>query len=206
MKKTVLTAIVISALVLSIAGCSNNTGSDVSDSSSSASTSSGATSAPESGSDTSEPASSAPETGEPETSAPAETGDAQPESGRAAVLGAAALNADEWPSLDMISDPAIIESYFGFNADDTEDYYLAIPMVSANMEEIIVVKPKAGSEETVKTAIFDHITNVTENMFLYPGQEEIAAGAVSGETPDGYIYGIVHKNGADIAQTMLAAE
>lgn len=202
MKKTVLTAIVMSALMLSIAGCSNNTSSD---SSSSASATSGATSSPESGSDTSEPA-SAPETSEPETSAPAETGDAQPESGRAAVLGAAALNADEWPSLDMISDPAIIEAYFGFNADDTEDYYLAIPLVSANMEEIIVVKPKAGSEEAVKTAIFDHITNVTENMFLYPGQEEIAAGAVTGETPDGYIYGIVHKNGADIAQTMLAAE
>ena len=203
MKKTVLTAIVMSALMLSIAGCSNNTSSD---SSSSASATSGATSSPELGSDTSEPASSAPETSEPETSAPAETGDAQPESGRAAVLGAAALNADEWPSLDMISDPAIIEAYFGFNADDTEDYYLAIPLVSANMEEIIVVKPKAGSEEAVKTAIFDHITNVTENMFLYPGQEEIAAGAVTGETPDGYIYGIVHKNGADIAQTMLAAE
>ena len=193
MKKTVLTAIVMSALMLSIAGCSNNTSSD---SSSSASATSGATSSPESGSDTSEPASSA----------PAETGDAQPESGRAAVLGAAALNADEWPSLDMISDPAIIEAYFGFNADDTEDYYLAIPLVSANMEEIIVVKPKAGSEEAVKTAIFDHITNVTDDMFLYPGQEEIAAGAVTGETPDGYIYGIVHKNGADIAQTMLAAE
>lgn len=202
MKKTVLTAIVMSALMLSIAGCSNNTSSD---SSSSASATSGATSSPESGSDTSEPA-SAPETSEPETSAPAETGDAQPESGRAEVLGAAALNADEWPSLDMISDPAIIEAYFGFNADDTEDYYLAIPLVSANMEEIIVVKPKAGSEEAVKTAIFDHITNVTDDMFLYPGQEEIAAGAVTGETPDGYIYGIVHKNGADIAQTMLAAE
>lgn len=204
MKKTVLTALVLSALMLSIAGCSNNTGSDSSDSSSSASTTSEATSAPESGAETS--GSSAPETSEPETSAPAETGDAQPESGRAAVLGAAALNADEWPDLDMINDAAIIESYFGFNADDAEDYYLAIPMISANMEEIIVVKPKAGSEEAVKTAIFDHITNVTENMFLYPGQEEIAAGAVSGETPDGYIYGIVHKNGADIAQTMLSAE
>lgn len=204
MKKTVLTALVLSALMLSIAGCSNNTSSDSSDSSSSASTTSEATSAPESDSETS--AASTPETSEPETSAPAETGDAQPESGRAAVLGAAALNADEWPDLDMINDAAIIESYFGFNADDTEDYYLAIPMISANMEEIIVVKPKAGSEEAVKTAIFDHITNVTENMFLYPGQEEIAAGAVSGETPDGYIYGIVHKNGADIAQAMLSAE
>lgn len=187
MKKTVVTAIVFCALTLSLAGCGAKNNSSSSDNSAT----SGATSAPELDS---------------ETSASAETDESQPESGKADILGAAAINAAEWPELDIISDPEVIEAYFGFNTDDAEDYYLAMPMISANVEEIVVVKPKAGSEEVILSAVEDHISSITENMFLYPGQEEIAAGAVTGVTADGYCYGIIHKNGEAIAQAINAAE
>lgn len=196
MKKTILTAIVFCALTLSLAGCGAKNNSSSSDSSAT----SGATSAPEFDSETSAPESDS------ESSASAETAESQPDSGKADILGAAALNADEWPELDIISDPEVIEAYFGFKIDDAEDYYLAMPMISANVEEIVVVKPKAGSEEVIRAAVEDHISNVTENMFLYPGQEEIAAGAVTGVTADGYCYGIIHKNGEGIAQAINAAE
>lgn len=224
MKKTILTALILSALTLSLTACGSNDNSSVStDGNNSTSSSSdvqdsGNESNAEGdsiveGDSIADGESNTDSESNSETNSSAEQddnaeSDAQTEekSSKAGILGAAAINTNEWPGLDMITDAEIIEAFFGFSADHAEDYYLAVPALSANIEEIVIVKPAAGYEEEIKTALDNHLAYKTDAMNIYPSQEEIAAGAVSGETDDGYYYVIIHKDGAEIEQTMLTAE
>lgn len=217
MKKKILAALILSALTLSFAGCSGSDNSsnstDVNNSTSSSSdvqdsenesnteSDSGAESDSIADSESDSDTNSSAEEDNADSDAPTEES-----SSKAGILGAAAINANEWPGLDMITDAEIIEAFFGFPADHAEDYYLAIPALSANIEEIVIVKPAAGYEDEIKTALENHLSIKTDAMNIYPSQEEIAAGAVSGTTDDGYCYVIIHKDGAAIEQTMLAAE
>ena len=55
--------------------------------------------------------------------------------------------------------------------------------------------------------MFDaHFEYIKNDAAFYPDQEPSAAGTVNGTTEDGYLYIIVHENGADIASAMLSAE
>lgn len=86
-----------------------------------------------------------------------------------------------------------------FNFDDCEDYVLAAPMMSASLKRFIIVKPKAGKEDAVKTALSQYAeTAKVADPTEYPSWEEERAGTKFGETNDGYFYVVVAAEGADM--------
>lgn len=211
MKKFITMAVVLTMLA-AFTGCSNNNNS-VSDSSS---TSSEATSSAESEStpaeddstvsDSSDAAEDSSDVSDEESSDVSDDNAGETEEGKAAKYAEAALTVGEWPGLESLTDADIIETLTGINVSDTEDYYFGYPATSANCEEIVVVKPVAGSEDTVKEALDNHFSIVTDPMNIYPSQEETVAGAVTGTTADGYYYLIVNKSGSDCADALNALE
>lgn len=215
MKKFITMAVVLTMLA-AFTGCSNNNNS-VSDSSSASSdvvssTESESTPAEDSSadsdiSDITEDSSDVSEDESSDTSDDtSDDNNGETTEGKAAKYAEAALTAGTWPGLESLTDAALVESLTGINTADAEDFYVGLPATSANCEEIIVIKPVAGSEDTVKAALDNHMAIVTDPMNVYPSQEETIAGAVSGTTADGYYYLIVNKSGSDCADALNALE
>lgn len=211
MKKFITMAAVI-AMLAAFAGCSNNNNS-VSDSSTvsseaTSSTVSESTPAEDDNaeSDISDITDESSDSADSESSDTAEDNNGETSEGKAAKYAEAALTVGEWPGLESLTDADLIESITGINVSDAEDFYAGLPATSANCEEIIVIKPAAGSEDTVKAAIDNHMAIVTDPMNIYPSQAETVAGAVSGTTADGYYYLIINKSGSDCADALNALE
>ena len=209
MKKIILSAILCGSLVLSLSGCGNRN-NDNSDSSS-------GVSSEESSSEQSSSESSSENSGESSSeNSGAGTGNeggvdnsalSFPDN-RAGRMAAAALRTDVWPAMDVVSEVDEIGAMFStdegevFNLDDLEEYCFCTNVMSAQLNRVIVVKPMNGREGAVEDAINTYLNYSQTGAAFYPAQEESAAGAVSGKTPDNYIYLIVHKNGAAIADAI----
>ena len=121
-------------------------------------------------------------------------------------LAERALNADEWPGMDFLTTQEYVSALFSDKIilDDLEDYAFASNVISAQLNKILIVKPRADRAEAVEAAMDEYFEYVTTEGAFYPQQEASAAGSVMGKTSDGYIYMIVHENGAKIADEMLA--
>ncbi len=89
------------------------------------------------------------------------------------------------------------------NLEDCEDYIMAVPMISAQLKQIVIVKPKAGKEEAVKSALnqFADFAKQPQPM-EYPTWEEERAGTHFGETDDGCCYVVVAVEGADMGSAI----
>lgn len=120
----------------------------------------------------------------------------------AADLGYAAANCLEWVSMQQVTDADNAMTMFGIDTSLCEQYYLAAAMMSAHLNEIIIVKPKAGSEPAVQAQLDEHFNYIRESAAFYPAQQISAEGAVKGKTADGYSYIIVHQIGQEIADVM----
>lgn len=120
-------------------------------------------------------------------------------------MAKAALEADTWPDMQTIDDAEIIESLFGLQIGLCEDFYVSNQLVSAQLNEIVFVKPIYDSEDTVKAQLEQHLQYVQENAAFYPDQQPSADGAVMGTFANGYMYLIVHENGAEIASAVESA-
>ncbi len=84
-------------------------------------------------------------------------------------------------------------------AADLEDMIIATPMMSAQLKQIIIVKPAAGKEEAVKSAISAFAETAKQpNPMEYPAWEAERAGTATGETANGYLYVVVAAEGADM--------
>ena len=208
MKKFILSAILCGSLMLTLSGCGNRNNSD----------SSSGVSSEESSSEQSSSESSSENSGESssENSGAAGTGNeggvdnsalSFPDN-RAGRMAAAALRTDVWPAMDVVSEVDMIGAMFStdegevFNLDDLEEYCFCTNVMSAQLNRVIVVKPVNGREGAVEDAINTYLNYSQTGAAFYPAQEESAAGAVSGKTPDNYIYLIVHKNGGAIADAI----
>lgn len=206
MKKIILSVILCGSLALTLAGCGNNNGgSDMSsgesteESSTSESSSESSSSSLESSSDINDLDNSNPIVDNSGLDYP---------DNRAGRMAAAALNTDEWPYMQVVSDPELIGTMFStdkgetFNLDDLEEFCFCTNLISAQLNEVIIVKPVNGREGAVQD-VLDSYLNYTQNgAAFYPDQEISAAGAVSGKTADNYMYLIVHENGAAIADAI----
>ena len=110
--------------------------------------------------------------------------------------------------MNIVSDPADLAIFLpDFDVSQCEEHCLIIDMVGINSHELLVAKPKAGSESAVKAAFdarFDFIKD--PSRFLYPAGFESVAGAVQGETDDGYLYIVVHQDGKDIEAAIQSAK
>lgn len=185
MKKFLATAIALAAITAAFTGCSRNNNSSASENSSSAAES-GVTA----------------EAGTSGASGTAENSAA--EARTAADLGTAASSCIDWGDLAQIEDAETINSMLGIDTALCEDYYVATAMMSVHLNEVIVVKPSAGNEEVVQTALDEHFAYIKDGAAFYPAQEKSAAGAVQGKTEDGFYYIIVHEIGSEIADIMTA--
>ncbi len=204
MKKIILSVLLCGSLVLTLAGCGGGNSSDISSDMSSGesteeSSSSESSSENESSADISDDSGSNPIVDNSSLDYP---------DNRAGRMAAAALKTDEWPYMQVVSDPEVIGTMFStdkgvtFNLDDLEEYCFCSNLISAQLNEVIIVKPVNGREGAVQD-VLDSYLNYTQNgAAFYPDQEISAAGAVSGKTADNYMYLIVHENGAAIADAI----
>ena len=181
--KMLFPVIIVSVILL--AGCSNAISSD------SASVSSSTTSSSSISSEsTSQNAS--------DSSSPAES--------KAEVYAQAALSAVEFPKMRKISEPAEIDALFGFDTADFADYSLYTELMGVNLNKVIFVKPADGKHDAVSNALKAYFGKTVESGAYYPAQQDSAAGAQFGETTDGYVFIIFHKNAQTAAEAIAAVE
>ncbi len=177
MKKFLAVMAALAAMTAVLTGCSgNNTGSGSS-----------------SGTQSSTDASAAESTAESAPEASERT---------AEDLTNAVFQCIDWVSSEQITDAEIAETMLGLDLSLLDDYSIFIPMMSVHLDELIVVKPKAGSEEAVDEQLTAHFDYIKDGAAFYPEQEIAAAGAVKGKTDDGFYYIIVNQIGSQIADVM----
>ncbi len=198
MKKFMTMAAIIAALTLTVTGCAG--GNDSSDTATGEAGNSSVvdSSTVEAGGTESDGGNTESDAGESDT-------DTAPEAGAlsAADMAANAFAAGEWPALMEIADAETASMLFGIDLSMVEEYVMYAPMMSAHLNELIIVKPTAGNETAVKEALDAHFAYIKDGAAFYPDQEITAAGSVQGETEDGYLYVIVHDNGAAIESSLL---
>ncbi|MDE7361066.1 MAG: hypothetical protein K2N38_03955 [Oscillospiraceae bacterium] len=228
MKKIVSVLLVSAMLAATLTACDNNSSNDssdngsVSDNSSSSNTDSSADNASSDGNSTedSESASESnpddnivipddPDNPSGEEEGADNSGLEYPDN-KAGQMVKAALAINVWPGMAIVEDQTMVDALFydrGFVVDNYDEYCLTSNFMSGQLNNVLVIKPKAGSEEEVETVFNNYMEalKTDQNLTFYPAQQESAAGAVQGKTDDGYYYLIVHVNGADIESGMLAA-
>lgn len=187
MKKLLATVIALSAITAAFTGCTGN--------SNSSSGSSGESGSSDTGSSVTESGSTS-DAGTSDSSAA--------EARTAADLGMAASTCIDWGDLEQIEDAEIVKSMLGIDLSLCEESYVATAMMNVHLSEVIVLKPSEGNEDTVKSQLDEHFAYIKDGAAFYPEQEISAAGAVQGETEDGFYYIIVHQIGSEIADVMTA--
>lgn len=90
----------------------------------------------------------------------------------------------------------------GVDLNLVDDSSIYLPMMSVHLDELIVVKPAAGHEAEVEKGLSDHLDYIKNGAAFYPDQEISAAGAVMGQTDDGFYYLVVHQIGSEIAEVI----
>lgn len=93
-----------------------------------------------------------------------ETADVSMEDLKAAVVQV--LGDDYWPNTDI--DEEMLASAYGITSDMYDDYFGQIPMISTNVDTLIIVKAKEDKIEEVETALNEYRDLNVENGFQYP--------------------------------------
>lgn len=76
------------------------------------------------------------------------------------------LGDDYWPNMPM--DPDIIEMLYGLTSDMYDDYLAEGPMISTNVDRLIIVKAKDGKLETVEETLKAYRDGQVNNTMQYP--------------------------------------
>ena len=76
------------------------------------------------------------------------------------------LGDDYWPDSAMNGD--MLESFFGVTADMYDDFMSEMPMISANVDTLVVVKAKDGKADAVETALKEYQQQMVEDTMQYP--------------------------------------
>lgn len=178
MMKKRLVALCAVALALLLAGCGGDGGKE-------SSSGSGENSVQESveSTESTESTESAPEESLPEESAAPEESDSadssearEPEgaaegwSQEMEDLKAAAVEAAEeggyWP--DMALEPDMLEMSFGISADMYEDYMAEMPMMSAHVDTLLIIRAKDDKVEAVREALEAYREAKVSDTMQYP--------------------------------------
>ncbi len=189
MKKFLATVIALSAITAAFTGCSGNT-SSASSSSSSNSSNSSSDSSSSAASDNSSAGTSQAESGS----------ESQTTERTAEDLAQAVFKAIDWVSSEQITDAEIAKTMVNLDLDLLDDYSIYLPTMSVHLDEIVIVKPKAGKEAEVQAELDEHFAYIKDGAAFYPDQEIAAAGAVEGKTDDGFYYIIVNQIGSQIEE------
>ena len=88
-------------------------------------------------------------------------------SSEALVLSVSAELGDEYWA-DMEIAPELLESWYGISDDMYEEYYGQSPMISANVDTLIVVKAKEDKVSDVKEALDTYRDAMIQDTLQYP--------------------------------------
>lgn len=180
--KKLVSVIIVSVILL--AGCSNAGSFDgASDYSSSSTSSSSAVS----------------ESASQNNSSASDTAESKAE-----IYAQAALSAVEFPQMRKISEPGEIDALFGFDTADFADFSFYTELMGVNLNKVIFVKPADGKHDAVSQALKAYFDETVESGAYYPAQQKSAAGALFGETPDGFIFIIFHENAQTAADAVAS--
>ncbi len=78
----------------------------------------------------------------------------------------AELGEDYWP--DMPIPAEMLEMNYGLTSDMYVDYMGESPMISANVDTLLIVKPAEGQADAVEEALQNYRTDQVENSLQYP--------------------------------------
>lgn len=87
--------------------------------------------------------------------------------------------------------------------DMFEDFCFYSDAIGIAGHEIFIGKPKAGQEDAVNAAFEKTLNHLKEQVSFYPAGQASVAGAVNGTTSHGYVYFIIHPDGAAAAAAMI---
>ena len=76
------------------------------------------------------------------------------------------LGEDYWPTMAL--DPEMLESAFGITADMYDDYLAEMPMISAHVDTLVVVKAKEGQADAVEEALTAYRDTLVNDTLQYP--------------------------------------
>lgn len=76
------------------------------------------------------------------------------------------LGDDYWPNMPLDSD--MLEGFIGVTSDMYEDFLAEIPMISTNVDTLIVVRAKEGQADAVEKAMNDYRDANVGNTMQYP--------------------------------------
>lgn len=76
------------------------------------------------------------------------------------------LGEDYWPNAAMY--PEILESLIGITPDMYEDYLAEMPMISVNVDMLIVVKALEDQVDTVEQILLDYYDKNVNQTMMYP--------------------------------------
>lgn len=106
-----------------------------------------------------------------------------------------------WPDTEI--DAAALEELYGITPDMYDDYLAECPMISVNVDTMIIVKAKEGQEEAVRTALETYREgNISQSMQYPMNLGKIQASRI--ETYDNYVCFV--QLGADTTAAMDVSE
>lgn len=76
------------------------------------------------------------------------------------------LGEDYWPNMALM--PDMLESLLGISPDMYEDYLAEMPMISTNVDTLIVIKAVEGQADTVEDILLAYHDNNVNNTMQYP--------------------------------------
>lgn len=91
-------------------------------------------------------------------------GDASMEELKAAVVDV--LGANYWP--DMALEEEMFSQIYGVTSDMYEEYFAEAPMISTNVDTLIIVKAKEGKVSAVEDALNAYRDNLVNDTMQYP--------------------------------------
>ncbi len=71
-----------------------------------------------------------------------------------------------WPNMQIT--PDILESKYGITGDMYEDYFAEEPMISANVDTLVVIKAKEDTADAVEKALNTYRDNLVNDTMQYP--------------------------------------
>lgn len=76
------------------------------------------------------------------------------------------LGENYWPNMPVT--PDIMEGLFGITADMYEDYLAEMPMISTNVDTLVIIKPKADKAQAVEDALTAYREAKVSDTMQYP--------------------------------------
>lgn len=88
------------------------------------------------------------------------------------------LGEEYWADMELA--PELLDDWYGISADMYEEFYGQTPMISANVDALIVVKAQEDQAENVENALLTYKESMVQDTLQYPSNiPKIQASSIS---------------------------